>query len=74
MLENPTQYHIVIYGFNHTGGDDMVQKDIVVPPLSTEQVEINAKDKLSVFYILDSGEVEKMTFRCSGNACQLEKT
>ena len=74
MLDNPTQYHIVIYGFNHTGGDDMVQKDIVVPPLSTEQVEFNAKDKLSVFYILDSGEVEKMTFRCSGNACQLEKT
>lgn len=73
MLDNPTPYHIVIYGFNNTGGDDMVQKDIIVKPMSIEKVALTVKDRLSVFYILDSGEVEKMIFHCEANACQLEK-
>lgn len=74
ILENPTQYHIVIYGYNLTGGDDMVQKDVIVKPLGSETITAKVKDKASIFYILDSGEVEKMTFRCSGNACQLGKS
>lgn len=74
ILENPTQYHIVIYGYNLTGGDDMVHKDIIVKPLGAETITVKVKDKVSIFYILDSGEVEKMTFRCNGNTCQLEKS
>ncbi|GAA5101387.1 fimbria/pilus periplasmic chaperone [Wohlfahrtiimonas larvae] len=73
-LENPTQYHIVIYGYNMTGADDMVQKDIIVKPLSSETMTIKVKDKISIFYILDSGEVEKLTFRCKKNTCQLEES
>lgn len=72
VLSNPTPYHIVIYGFSNKN-NKIVEKDIILKPFSSENININIGDKPTIHYIDDYGSGKYLDYNCSSSPCTLIK-
>ncbi|GAA5101385.1 fimbrial biogenesis chaperone [Wohlfahrtiimonas larvae] len=68
-LENPTPYHIVIYGFRAGKGSKAIEKDVVLKPFSSEKVTVNLGNTPSILYMKDNGGGAAIHYRCNSNLC-----
>lgn len=72
ILNNPTPYHVIIYGFSKKNSK-IIEKDVILKPFSTEQISINIGDKPTIHYIDDYGSGEYLDYNCSSSPCTLIK-
>lgn len=71
-LSNPTPYHIIIYGFSHNLEADIIEKDLVLKPFSSEKVDINLRGNTLYIYIVnDFGSGEAIGYDCRVNNCKM---
>lgn len=69
-LENPSPYHIVIYGFRTGIGAKAIPKDVILKPFSSEKVTVNAGNTPIILYLKDNGSGDALLYSCSNNLCQ----
>lgn len=70
-LENPTPYHIVIYGFGSQKTGKITERDVVLKPFSTETVSVKTNNTPFIYYINDFGGADSVNYTCSGATCNL---
>ena len=70
-LDNPTAYHIVIYGFGSQRTGKIIEKDIVLKPYSIETVTVKTSNTPYVYYINDFGGADSISYVCDANNCAL---
>ncbi|UNM97009.1 molecular chaperone [Ignatzschineria rhizosphaerae] len=69
-LNNPSPYHIVIYGFGKSK-KDLITKDIIMKPFSSEQVSVNSGNTPFIFFIDDYGEAKAIHYNCASSPCTI---
>lgn len=69
-LTNPTAYHMVILGFSNGAKGEVIEKDIVLKPFSSEVVSLSLGNHPTVYFINDFGGTESQSYQCD-NYCKL---
>lgn len=69
-LENPSPYHIVIYGFRAGKGGKAIEKDVVLKPFSSEKVSVKAGNTPVILYLKDNGGGAAIEYNCHNSVCQ----
>lgn len=72
-LENPTPYHIVIYGFGSQKNGSITEKDVVIKPFGTESVSIKTSNTPYIYYINDYGAAGSLSYDCRAGSCALNQ-
>lgn len=73
-IQNPTPYHIVIYGLSSGKGAKLIEKDVIISPFSTGEINVSLQGLTPyIHYINDYGGADSLGYRCSGSTCVLEK-
>ena len=73
-LQNPTAYHIIIYGLSSTSNKKLQEKDIILKPFSTEKVNVKLGNGSPIVHIVnDQGGAKSINFSCNANACSAIK-
>lgn len=67
-LENPTPYYVIVYAFSGQGGRT-IEKDIILKPFSTEQVNINVPNSFVMMIINDQGAGTQVNYSCQSGSC-----
>ena len=70
ILENPSPYHIVIYGFRAGKGSKAIEKDVILKPFSSEKVTLNLGTTPSILYLRDNGGGAAIHYNCNSGSCQ----
>lgn len=74
ILENPSPYHIVIYGFKNQSGSKPIEKDVIVKPFSNESVNIKLGNTPEILFVNDFGGAEALSYRCdAAGSCEVIK-
>ena len=69
-LKNPTEYHMIILGFSNGSKGKIIEKDIVLKPFGTEEVNLPLGVGPIVHFINDYGGTESQAYQCD-NVCTL---
>lgn len=69
-LQNPTPYHIVIFGVSNGSKGKIIEKDLVVKPFSSATVTQTLGNTPTIYFINDYGGTESQSYQC-GSSCQL---
>lgn len=71
-LNNPTAYHVNIYGFGAHPNGKIVEKEVLLKPFSTETVNVSLTGNTPLVYIVnDYGVSVSIQYDCnSGRNCQ----
>lgn len=64
-LENPTPYHMVIYGFKSQRSSKLIDKDIILKPFSTQNVSVKVGNTPLIYFINDQGGTNSVYYQCS---------
>lgn len=73
-IQNPTPYHIVIYGVSSGRGSKVIEKDVIISPFSTGELSASLHGVTPyIHYINDYGGADSLGYRCTGSTCLLEK-
>lgn len=70
-LENPSPYHIVIYGFGSQRTGKIIEKDVILKPFATETVSVQTNNTPYIYYINDFGGADSVNYTCNGSSCNL---
>lgn len=71
-LNNPTPYHIIIYGFSSDSEAEIIEKDLILKPFSSEKIEINLRGDTPYIYIVnDFGSGEAVGYNCRVGKCKM---
>lgn len=72
LLNNPTPYHIVIYGFSSGAEADRIEKDLVLKPFSSEKVDMELQGSTLYIHIVnDFGSGEAIGYTCNVDNCKI---
>lgn len=69
-LQNPTPYHIVIFGVSNGPKGKITEKDLVVKPFGSVTVTEALGNTPTIYFINDYGGTESQSYQC-GSSCQL---
>lgn len=71
MLQNPTPYHLVIYGYSNGPKAKINAKDIIIKPFGNASVKYPLGDKPTFYFINDFGGTQSQSYQCNSNNCTL---
>lgn len=69
-LQNPSPYHIVIFGVSNGLKGKITEKDLVVKPFGSVTVTEALGNTPTIYFINDYGGTESQSYQC-GSSCQL---
>ncbi|MHC5226078.1 fimbrial biogenesis chaperone [Ignatzschineria sp. LJL83] len=71
-IQNPTAYHVIIYGFSSTTNKKLQERDIILKPFSTEKVNVKLGNGTPIIHIVnDQGGAKSINFSCNTNDCRV---
>lgn len=71
-INNPTAYHVVIYGFSNANSRKIIERDIVLKPFSSESVNVSLSNKFAILTINDFGGTDSLQVSCAQNTCSVQ--
>lgn len=70
-LQNPTPYHLVVFGVSSSQKGHITEKNLVIPPFEKMTINQSLGNTPTFHFINDFGGTESQSYRCSNNDCQL---
>lgn len=67
-LENPTAYHVIVYGFSGKGGRT-IERDVILKPFSSENISVNVPNDFSMMIVGDQGAGIEVKYNCASGSC-----